>query len=51
MATFLPKGEHVVEMSAHSLYFAKAAWVSFITIFLLCSYWSLVLIAKRKQQL
>jgi hypothetical protein len=39
MAVFLPKGEHVVAMSAHSLYFAKGAFVSFFMLLLLIVYW------------
>jgi hypothetical protein len=49
MAVFLSKGEHVIEISAHSLYFAKGATISFTVIVLLCLYWGAVMFfGKRK---
>ncbi len=49
MAVFLPKGEHVVEMSAHSLYLAKAELVTFPLLAFLCLYWCTIgLLRKRK---
>jgi hypothetical protein len=42
MAVFVPKGSHEIEMTIHSLYFAKSVWISLITVFLLACYWSVL---------
>ena len=51
MAVYLPGGNHSVEMIARSLYFEKAAWVSFVTVLLLFCYWSIVHFTRRRQYL
>ncbi|MBN1129566.1 MAG: YfhO family protein [Chitinispirillaceae bacterium] len=47
MAIPLTGGDHVVEMVPHSLYFAKAAWVTFPLVLVLCVFWAGVAIAAR----
>jgi uncharacterized membrane protein YfhO len=42
MAVFLPKGDHVVEMDARSLFFGKAALVTFPVLLLLLLYWGVM---------
>jgi hypothetical protein len=34
-------------MRAHSLYFSKAAWITFPVLLLLCAYWSVVLLRRN----
>ena len=48
MAVFIPAGSHTVAMSAHSLYFEKAVWVSFPVILLLILYWSVQRHVRRR---
>jgi hypothetical protein len=49
MAVFLPKGEHVVEMRAHSLYFAKGATLSITVTVLLFLYWGTVMFLRKRK--
>ena len=48
MAVFITKGEHVVEMDARSLYFGKAALVTFPVALLLLLYWGVLMVLRRK---
>jgi len=47
MAIPLTRGDHVVEMRPHSLYFAKAAWVTVPLVLVLCVFWAAVAVAAR----
>ncbi|MBN2036093.1 MAG: hypothetical protein JW768_05065 [Chitinispirillaceae bacterium] len=46
MAIPMTKGEHLVEMRPHSLYFAMAARITFSLAILLCLYWIAVAVKK-----
>jgi hypothetical protein len=50
MAVNIQKGEHNVEIRAHSLFFAKASMVSFPCIALLALYWCWVIIARTRKR-
>ena len=50
MAVFLPRGEHIVEMKARSLYLAKAQIITFPLCAVLFVYWcAIVLLQQRKR--
>jgi uncharacterized membrane protein YfhO len=50
MAVYVPKGEHKVTLRAQSLYFSKAAWITFPLILMLCIYWSVVAIFRKRKE-
>ena len=41
MAVNVDKGEHTVEVIAHSIFLGKVLWTSILTAILLCVYWLL----------
>jgi hypothetical protein len=50
MAVNISKGEHTVTLRARSIFFKKAAWISFPIILALCLYWiGTVLLDRRKK--
>ena len=50
MAVNVDKGEHVVEMYAHSIYLGKVLWVSVAVAIVLCLYWLLYFIVLKKEK-
>jgi uncharacterized membrane protein len=52
MAVPISKGEHTVIMKPHSLYFSKAAWITFPVAVVLCVFWliqGIPVVMKRKR--
>jgi hypothetical protein len=49
MAVFLPGGEHLVEMKAHSLYLAKAQMITFPLCAVLFLYWCAIGLQRKRK--